>query len=68
MSDRIDSYKPYSQQIELTCKNHKHLVWQTKNIAPIGARRIFFDLFGVTGKLECDCSMSELELLIDSEI
>jgi hypothetical protein len=27
----------------LTCKHHPQLRWSTKNIAPIGARSIFFD-------------------------
>lgn len=50
----------YGEQIELTCRNHPHLRWQTKNIAPLGCRKIFFDLFHICNEAECDCPMNQL--------
>lgn len=52
---------PYGQHISLTCKNHPHLRWHTKNIAPIGARSIFF-ISGKPGEQECSCSAHDLIL------
>ena len=46
----------YGKPIRLTCKNHPELEWRTKNIAPIGARSIFF--LGEWG--ECACPVSDL--------
>lgn len=48
---------PYGQHIALTCKNHPNLRWSTKNIAPIGARNIFFSSWP---EPECSCSGSDL--------
>jgi hypothetical protein len=45
-------------RVLLTCRNHPHLRWNTKNIAPIGARNIFFQ--GAPGEQECDCSGEDL--------
>jgi hypothetical protein len=61
--DRITEAAPYGQHIDLRCKNHPELgaAWSTKNIAPIGSRRIFFDLLGVIRKPECACPLSTLE-------
>lgn len=50
----------YGRHIALRCKNHPHLRWSTKNIAPIGARSIFFS--GNFGE-ECDCSGDLLEVV-----
>lgn len=48
---------PYGQHIAVTCKRHPDLRWSTKNIAPIGARSIFY----VTDdQPECSCPVSDL--------
>lgn len=60
MDSRLTSKAPYGQHVELTCKNHPHLRWSTKNIAPIGCRKIFFDLMGQHLGPECDCSLKNL--------
>ncbi len=54
---------PYGQHIALYCVNHPHLRWSTKNIAPIGARSIFFDLMGECKERECSCPGSDLRVL-----
>jgi hypothetical protein len=53
----IDSGQPYGVHIRLTCRNHPHLRWSTKNIDYIGARSIFY-----TGRdiVECSCPVSDL--------
>ncbi len=60
--DRITEAAPYGQQINLRCVNHpdQGAAWSTKNIAPIGCRRIFFDLYGTAQTPECDCPLSKL--------
>lgn len=55
----IDPTQPYGQHVSLTCKNHPHLRWSTKNIDFIGARSIFY--FGQ--EPECDCSARDLILV-----
>lgn len=61
ISDRITEAAEYGEHVTLTCKNHPALRWSTKNIAPIGSRRIFFDLMNeCTGQYECDCPASDL--------
>lgn len=55
------------EMIPLYCVNHPHLVWYTKNIDYIGARKIFFDLFHVCSEDECACSASDLRPLYDKE-
>ena len=60
MSDLPDSYyiNPAVKDkgfVQLKCKNHPHLKWHTKNIAPIGCRTIFTEQHE-----ECDCSLSDL--------
>lgn len=61
MSDTICDAMPHGQQLALTCRNHPALRWSTKNIAPIGCRKIFFDLMGeCQGQAECDCPASDL--------
>jgi len=50
----------YGQHVALTCKNHPHLRWSTKNIAPIGARNIYFNSWPET---ECNCPGSDLIVL-----
>ena len=41
---RLDQRFEYGQHITLCCVNHPGLKWSTKNIAPIGCRKIFFNL------------------------
>lgn len=54
---RIDPEQPYGVHIDLTCRNHPHLRWFTKNIDYIGARSIFHDRdYGP----ECDCPLRDL--------
>lgn len=56
----VDSAE-HGEQVTLTCKSHPNLRWSTKNIAPIGCRRIFFDLMGeCRGQQECSCPASDL--------
>lgn len=41
--DRITRKVPGAgTHVILTCRNHQHLRWTTKNISPIGCRNIFF--------------------------
>lgn len=56
---------PYGQHIRLYCTNHPELGanWSTKNIAPIGARSIFW--FGPYNLRECNCSGSALRVAPD---
>lgn len=60
---------PYGQHIGLSCKNHPHMRWHTKNIAPIGARNIFYSgTVGPDGKPgqyepECNCTAADLVVL-----
>lgn len=61
LDDRIITGAPYGQHIALTCRNHPHLRWSTKNIAPIGCRSIFFDIMRETPtERECDCPLRDL--------
>lgn len=53
----------YGQHFGLTCKNHPTMSWSTKNIAPLGARSIFFNDDGV----ECDCPMADLRPIARKE-
>lgn len=60
--DRITQSAPRGQHIALRCKNHPELRWSTKNIAPIGARTIFYNLMDEPGMgPECACSARDLE-------
>lgn len=59
--DRIDQRYEYGQHIALTCLNHPDKRWSTKNIAPIGARSLFYNLMSVPDMgPECDCKASAL--------
>lgn len=42
MDDRIDKTIDRTDSVTLTCRNHRHLRWWTKNIGHIGARSIHF--------------------------
>lgn len=61
---RITDAAPYGQHVGLYCVNHPKLRWSTKNIAPIGCRSIFFDLFGESREPECSCPASDLRPLV----
>ena len=51
----------YGRHIALTCKNHPDKRWSTKNIAPIGARNIFYNLTCAKNMgPECDCPATDL--------
>lgn len=61
MGYRIIRQARYGEHINLTCKNHPHLRWNTKNINNIGARTIFFDWH--SGEVECNCTIRDLIVL-----
>lgn len=61
IDSRITKQAPYGQRIALRCKHHPHLRWDTKNIAPIGARTIFYDLLRESDEPECSCPRADLE-------
>jgi hypothetical protein len=51
----------YGASVELTCRHHPNKRWNTKNIAPIGARTLFYNLHDEEGMgPECDCSIDDL--------
>jgi hypothetical protein len=50
---------PYGQHIKLWCKNHHECTYSTKNIAPIGARSLFYNGWPTP---ECSCSVDDLEV------
>lgn len=59
--DRICDKHERTEHIVLTCKNHPNLTWSTKNIAPIGARSIFYNLYSKPEMgPECECPLSAL--------
>lgn len=61
MNGRIVKWARYGEHIPLTCSNHPELRWSTKNISPIGARSIFYNLNHVEGmRPECNCPASDL--------
>jgi hypothetical protein len=64
MDDRITKKAPYGRHIGLTCVNHPELSWNTKNIAPIGCRTIFFNGWDESPpKKECDCPLRDLRVV-----
>lgn len=61
---RLTESAPYGQHVGLTCVNHPHLRWSTKNIAPIGCRTIFYNgAADGTYSHECNCRLSDLRLV-----
>ena len=61
LEGRLTAKAPYGEIIRLRCCEHPKLVWQTKNISPLGCRKIFFDLMRETDYAnECDCPISNL--------
>jgi hypothetical protein len=66
--NRIVDFAPYGEHIDLTCVHHPSKRWSTKNIAPIGARSIFYNLDMVPGMgPECSCSGRDLRPLTEEE-
>ena len=63
MDSRLTTKAPHGQQIALTCKNHPDLRWSNKNIAPLGCRKIFFNLMNEPMGPECDCHFEELVVI-----
>lgn len=58
---RIVDTADYGQHIALTCVNHLDKRWSTKNIAPIGARSLFYNLHDEIGMgPECPCPLRDL--------
>lgn len=59
--DMICPNHDYGEHIDLTCKNHPDKLWSTKNIAPIGCRTLFYNLYwDYNMGPECDCPVSNL--------
>lgn len=58
-NNTIDPRYRYGAHIDLTCRLHPHLTWNTKNIDYIGARTIFFRGWD-KGLTECQCSLRHL--------
>ena len=56
---KIKSSALFGEHITLTCVNHPHLRWTTKNIAPLGCRTIFYTSKGS----ECECKMDKLRVV-----
>ncbi len=73
LDGRISTKAPYGAMIAITCANHPHLTWSTKNIghgAEDGtgiylARSIFFNNFRTFD--ECDCSSRLLHIHPDAQ-
>ena len=61
--DRISTAYGYGN-VPLTCVNHPHMRWSTKNISYIGARTIYYELGNdhIT-EPECKCSINDLIVL-----
>ena len=60
--DRICDKHEYGRHISLTCKNHRDLRWNTKNIGGIGQRTIFYSsTLDIPYVPECECSGRDLE-------
>ena len=59
---RILDSAEHGEHISLTCVNHPHLRWSTKNIAPIGCRTLFFPsaMDVDSTDVECDCPLRDL--------
>ncbi len=58
---RICDNSDYGKHIVLRCKNHPEKTWSTKNIAYIGCRSLFYNLYNDPKQgQECDCSIREL--------
>ena len=58
---RIVAHAPHGQQIDITCRFHPEKLWSTKNIAPIGCRTIFYNLYAEPGMgAECSCLARDL--------
>jgi len=68
VNDRIVTYIDGSDMVILRCRKHPDKRWWTKNIAFIGARSIFYNLFDDPDMgHECLCPGSLLEPLTVDE-
>jgi hypothetical protein len=65
----IVAWAPIGAHIELRCKYHPSLRWNTKNIAPIGARTVFYRGHENKGYDvdECNCAVTALTPVVPSE-
>lgn len=64
-SDKIVESEEYGTHIALSCVNHPDLRWSTKNIAPLGCRTIFYNLYSHPEMgPECDCSVRDLRPIV----
>ena len=64
--DTIRDDIEYAVHIELYCVKHPEKRWSTKNIAPIGARHIFYNLhYDQNMGPECGCPLSNLQVKRD---
>lgn len=62
--NRITTHAEYGQHIVLTCVNHPDKRWSTKNIAPLGCRKIFYNLHNIPDMgPECYCPLHALRPL-----
>ena len=65
----ICSCREYGEHISLICVNHPNRSWSTKNIAPIGARTIFYhNWLDPNMELECRCPIEQLRHKCDDAI
>jgi hypothetical protein len=55
---RIVPWATYGEHIDLCCKNHPDLRWNTKNICSIGSRTIFYNL-GQDRNMANECSCGQ---------
>lgn len=62
MSDgKISDSFEYGQMIRFCCKNHEGKQWFSKNISPLGCRRIFYNLYwNPEMGMECDCAIGDM--------
>lgn len=66
--ETITTKAPHGEHIELSCVHHRNKRWSTKNIAPIGARRIFYNLHNKPGMgPECNCPLKDLFAVAELE-
>ena len=65
VDERICPKHDHGAHIPLRCKNHPDLRWSTKNLAPIGARSIFYSSYS-KGE-ECTCQLRDLEHVCEEE-
>jgi hypothetical protein len=58
---RIVGYANCGDHIPLTCRHHPNKRWSTKNIAPLGCRSLFYNLWDDPNMgPECKCPIGDL--------